>query len=103
MALSGFESWLSFKINIPGGKKSHIDICIHTANGHIQFGMICKDLVRGLSQFYEWGNDLVFLVKLMFCHVNAAARVLKFFTIHPMSCFGIEFIFLCERTVVDLF
>lgn len=49
MALTRFEFYLAFEVDIPCGKEALIQIGIKSPDGHIQFGMVCDDLVRGLS------------------------------------------------------
>ena len=63
MTLSRLELCLSFQINISGCEKSFVNVCIHRADRHIQFWMICEDLIRGLPLFNQRRNDLVFLMK----------------------------------------
>ena len=62
MTLSRFELCLSFQINIFGCEKSLVNVFIHRVDRHIQFWMICKNLIRELPLFNQRRNNLVFLM-----------------------------------------
>lgn len=49
MALAGPELRLAFQVDIPGCKESLIDVGVDGTDGHIQFRMVCYDLIGRLS------------------------------------------------------
>ena len=61
MAFARAEFWLPFQVDVPGGKKPLVNVCVEGADRQIQFRMVCDDLVGGLSLVYQVGNKPVFL------------------------------------------
>src|SRR5699024_12222544 len=59
MALSWFEMNFPFQIYVPCRKESLVKIRIQGTDGHIQFRMVCQDMIGRLSLFDQWGNDLI--------------------------------------------
>lgn len=85
MALSRFEFCLSFQINISCCEESFVNVCVHRADRHIQFRVICKDLIRGLPLLNQWRYDLVFLMELVLGHIYSRTRRYQQFTIFSVS------------------
>src|SRR5699024_11808983 len=65
-----FEMDLPLQIYVPCRKEALIKIGIHRTDGHIQFRVVCQDMIRGLSLFDQRGNDLILFVKLPLGHVD---------------------------------
>ena len=103
MALSGFEMDLPLEIYVPCRKESLVNVRIQGADGHIQFRMVCQDMIRGLSLFDQRGNDLILFVKLPLGHVDPGSGIAEFFPIFSVGGSGIVVVFVSDRTEVDLF
>src|SRR5699024_11819099 len=85
MALSWFEKNFPFQIYVPCRKESLVKIRIQGTDGHIQFRMVCQDMIGRLSLFDQWGNDLILFVKLPFSHVDPCSGIPEFFPVFPVS------------------
>ena len=59
MALSWLEMDLPLQIYVPCRKEPLIKIGIHGTDRHIQFRVVCQDMIRRLSLFDQWRNDLI--------------------------------------------
>ena len=103
MALSWFEMDLPFQIYVPCRKEALIKIGIHRTDRHIQFRVVCQDMIRGLSLFDQRGNDLILFVKLPLGHVDPGSGIAEFFPIFSVGGSGIVVVFVSDRTEVDLF
>ena len=103
MALSWFEMNFPFQIYVPCRKEALIKIGIHRTDGHIQFRVVCQDMIRGLSLFDQWGNDLILFVKLPFSHVDPCSGIPEFFPVFPVSEPGVIRVFVGNRAVIDFF
>ncbi len=58
----GFKLHFTFQINVSGSQKSHIKVVVNTADGKIQFRMVCNDLVRRLALSDQRSDDLILFV-----------------------------------------
>lgn len=85
MALSRFEFCMSFQINISCCEESFVNVCVHRADRHIQFRVICKDLIMGLPLLNQWRYNLVFLMELVLGHIYSRTRRYQQFTIFSVS------------------
>ena len=47
-SLNTFLNAMTFQINISCCEESFVNVCVHRADRHIKFRMICKDWIRGL-------------------------------------------------------
>ena len=74
---------------------------VHRADRHIQFRVICKDLIRGLPLLNQWRYNLVFLMELVLGHIYSRTRRYQQFTIFSVSSTVI--VFMCNRAVIYLF
>ena len=97
MALTGAELRLAFQVNVPCRKEPLVDIGVDRPDRHVQFRMVCHDLVRGLPLIDQMGYQFVFLCQLGLCHVYAvsgSAECLFVFTVgetcivHILVCDG---------------
>ena len=61
MALTRFELHFAFEVDVPGGKETIIQIRVKSPDGHIQFRVVCDDLVRGLTLGDQRGDDHILL------------------------------------------
>ena len=103
MALSRFEFCLSFQINISCCEESFVNVCVHRADRHIQFRVICKDWIRGLPLLNQWRYDLVFLMELVLDHIYSRTRRYQQFTIFSVSSTAVVIVFMRNRAVIYLF
>lgn len=103
MALSWFEMNFPFQIYVPCRKESLVKIRIQGTDGHIQFRMVCQDMIGRLSLFDQWGNDLILFVKLPFSHVDPCSGIPEFFPVFPVSEPGVIRVFVGNRAVIDFF
>lgn len=103
MTLSRFEFCLSFQINISCCEESFVNVCVHRADRHIKFRVICKDLIRGLPLLNQWRYDLVFLMELVLGHIYSRTRRYQQFTIFSVSSTAVVIVFMCNRAVIYLF
>ena len=101
MALTGAELRLAFQVNVPCRKEPLVDIGVDRPNRHVQFRVVCHDLVRGLPLIDQMGYQLVFLCQLGLCHVYAvsgSAECLFVFTVGE-TC--IVHILVCDGAFMD--
>ena len=84
MTLSRFEFCLSFQINISCCEESFVNVCVHRADRHIQFRVICKDLIRGLPLLNQWRYNLVLLMELVLGHIYSRTR--RYSAVHDIFC-----------------
>ena len=76
---------------------------VHRADRHIQFRVICKDLIRGLPLLNQWRYNLVFLMELVLGHIYSRTRRYQQFTIFSVSSTAAGIVFICNRAVIYLF
>ena len=76
---------------------------VHRADRHIQFRVICKDLIRGLPLLNQWRYNLVFLMELVLGHIYSGTRRYQQFTIFSVSSTAVVIVFMCNRAVIYLF
>lgn len=76
---------------------------VHRADRHIQFRVICKDLIRGLPLLNKWRYNLVFLMELVLGHIYSRTRRYQQFTIFSVSSTAVVIVFMCNRAVIYLF
>lgn len=76
---------------------------VHRADRHIQFRVICKDLIRGLPLLNQWRYNLVFLMELVLGHIYSRTRRYQQFTIFSVSSTAVVIVFMCNRAVIYLF
>lgn len=76
---------------------------VHRADRHIQFRVICKDLIRGLPLLNQWRYNLVFLMELVLGHIYSRTRRYQQFTIFSVSSTSVVIVFMCNRAVIYLF
>lgn len=101
MAFAWGEFWLPFQVDVPGGKKPLVNVCVDGTDRQIQFRMVCDDLVGGLSLVYQVGNKPVFLEQFFFGHVNASSAAGKKLAVFAVSKTGIIDILVCNGAFVD--
>ena len=101
MAFARAEFWLPFQVDVPGGKKSLVNVCVDGTDRQIQFRMVCDDLVGGLSLVYQVGNKPVSPEQFFFGHVNASSAAGKKFAVFTVSKAGIIDILVCNGAFVD--
>ena len=100
VALAGLKLNFPFQVDVPCGKEAVIQIGIKGPDRHIQFRVVCEDLVRGLSLRDQRGNNHVLLMELMFCHVDTRAGIMKTLPVFPVSKPCIITVFMGDGTVV---
>lgn len=76
---------------------------VHRADRHIQFRVICKDLIRGLPLLNQWRYNLVFLMELVLGHIYSRTRRYQQFMIFSVSSTAVVIVFMCNRAVIYLF
>ena len=76
---------------------------VHRADRHIQFRVICKDLIRGLPLLNQWRYNLGFLMELVLGHIYSRTRRYQQFTIFSVSSTAVVIVFMCNRAVIYLF
>ena len=76
---------------------------VHRADRHIQFRVICKDLIRGLPLLNQWRYNPVFLMELVLGHIYSRTRRYQQFTIFSVSSTAIVIVFMCNSAVIYLF
>lgn len=103
MTFSSSELCLSFQINISGCEKSFVNVCVHRADRHIQFRVICKELIRGLPLLNQWRYNLVLLMELVLGHIYSRTRRYQQFTIFSVSSTAVVIVFMCNRAMIYLF
>ena len=103
MALSWLEMDLPLQIYVPCRKEALIKIGIHRTDRHIQFRVVCQDMIRRLSLFDQWRNDLILFVKFPLGHVDPGSGIPEFFTIFPVSKPCVIRVFVGDGAVTDLF
>lgn len=101
MAFAWAEFWFPFQVDVPGGKKPLVNVCVDGTDRQIQFRMVCDDLVGGLSLVYQVGNKPVFLEQFFFGHVNASSAAGKKLAVFAVSKTGIIDILVCNGAFVD--
>ena len=89
MALSRLELYLPFQIDIPAAEHPHIDVGIEGPDRHIQFRMVCNDLIGRLPLKDQRSNDLVLLPQIMFGKVNAGSGFAKALIVFAVSDPGV--------------
>lgn len=102
MTFPGAELWFALQINVPGIEEPFVNAGIDGTDGHIQFGMIYCNLVRGLSLLYQWSDNLILLSKPMLCNRNARLGVTEQLTVSAVYEFGIAGIFVGNGVVGEL-
>ena len=102
MALSWFEMDLPFQIYVPCRKEALIKIGIHRTDRHIQFRVVCQDMIRRLSLFDQRRNDLIFFVKFPLGHVDPGSGIPEFFAIFPVSEPCVIRVFVGDGAVTNL-
>ena len=103
MALSWLEMDLPVQIDVPYRKETLIKIGIHGTDRHIQFRVVCQDMIRRLSLFDQRRNDLIFFVKFPLGHVDPGSGIPEFFAIFPVSEPCVIRVFVGDGAVADLF
>ncbi len=103
MALSGLEMDLALQIYVPCRKETLIKIGIHRTDRHIQFWVVCQDVIRRLPLFDQWRNDLILFAKFPPGHVDPGSGIPEFFTIFPVSKPCVIRIFMGDGAAADLF
>ena len=103
MALSWLEMDLPLQIYVPCRKEALIKIGIHRTDRHIQFRVVCQDMIRRLSLFNQRRNDLIFFVKFPLGHVDPGSGIPEFFAIFPVSEPCVIRVFVGDGAVTDLF
>lgn len=101
MAFTRAKFGFPFQIYVPGSKKPLVNICVKGAHGHIQFRMVCDNLIRRLSLVYQMGNEPVFVQKFLSGHVDSVSAAGKKFTVFPVSKTGIIDILMCDGAFVE--
>lgn len=76
---------------------------VHRADRHIQFRVICKDLIRGLPLLNQWRYNLVFLMELVLGHIYSRTRRYQQLTIFFVSSTAVVIVFMCNCAVIYLF
>lgn len=76
---------------------------VHRADRHIQFRVICKDLIRGLPLLNQWRYNLVFLMELVLGHIYSRTRRYQQFTIFSVSSTAVVIVFMCNCAAIYLF
>jgi hypothetical protein len=89
MTLSRLELYLPFQIDIPAAEHPHIDVGIEGPDRHIQFRMVCNDLIGRLPLKDQRSNDLVLLPQIMFGKVNAGSGFAKALIVFAVSDPGV--------------
>ena len=103
MALSWLEMDLPLQIYVPGRKEPLVKVRIQGTDGHVQFRVVCQDMIGRLSLFDQRGNDLSLFVKLPFSHVDPCSGIPEFFPVFPVSEPGVIRVFVGNRAVIDFF
>ena len=103
MALSWLEMYLPLQIYVPCRKEPLIKIGIHRTDRHIQFRVVCQDMIRRLSLFDQWRNDLILFVKFPPGHVDPGSGIQESCLVFPISKPGIIRVFVGDGAVADLF
>ena len=103
MALSWLEMDLPFQIYVPCRKETLIKIGIHGTDRHIQFRVVCQDMIRRLSLLDQWRNDLILFVKFPPGHVDPGSGIPELFPVFPVSEPGVIGVFVGDGAVTDLF
>ena len=103
MALSWLEMDLPLQIYVPCRKEALIKIGIHGTDRHIQFRVVCQDMIRRLSLFDQWRNDLILFVKFPLGHVDPGSGIPEFFAILLVSGPCVIRVFVGDGAVADLF
>ena len=103
MALSWLEMDLLLQIYVSCRKETLIKIGIHGTNRHIQFRLVCQDMIRRMSLFDQWRNDLILFVKFPLGHVDPGSGIPGVFTIFPVSKPCVIRVFVGDGAVADLF
>ena len=103
MALSWLEMDLPLQIYVPGRKEPLVKVRIQGTDGHVQFRVVCQDMIGRLSLFDQRGNDLILFVKLPFSHVDPCSGIPEFFPVFPVSEPGVIRVFVGNRAVIDFF
>ena len=103
MALSWLEMDLPLQIYVPGRKEPLVKVRIQGTDGHVQFRVVCQDMIGRLSLFDQRGNDLILFVKLPFSHVDPCSGIPEFFPVFPVSEPGVIRVFVGKRAVIDFF
>ena len=103
MAFSWFEMDFLLQNWFPCRKETLIKIGIHGTDRHIQFRVVCQDMIRRLSLFDQWRNDLIFFVKFLLGHVDPGSGIPEFFAIFLVSEPRVIRVFVDDGAVADLF
>ena len=103
MALSWLEMDLPLQIYVPCRKETLIKIGIHGTDRHIQFRVVCQDMIRRLSLFDQWRNDLILFVKFPPGHVDPGSGISELFPVFPVSKPCVIRVFVGDGAVADFF
>ena len=103
MALSRLEMDLPLQIYVPCRKETLIKIGIHGTDRHIQFRVVCQDMIRRLSLFDQRRNDLILFVKFPPGHVDSGSGIPELFPVFPVSKPCVIRVFVGNGAVADLF
>lgn len=102
-ALSGFEFYLAFQVDIPGSQDTLIQISIKRPDRHSELRMVCDDLIGGLSLCDQRGDNHIFLSAFMLCHADARTGIMQAFPVFSVSKFCIIAVLMGNGTMVDGF
>ena len=103
MTLSRLELYLPFQIDVPAAEQPHIDVGIEGPDRHIQFRMVCNDLIGGLPLKDQRCNDFVFFPQIMFRKVNAGSGFTEALIVFAVSDSGVIKIPAGNRAVYPCF
>ncbi len=73
MYLTWFKLDFAFEVDISGGENTVIQIRIESPDRHIQFRMVCEDLIGGLPMIDQRCDEHIFLMKFVLCHVYTSS------------------------------
>lgn len=73
MYLTWFKLDIALEVDIPDSENAIIKISIESPDRHIQFRMVCDDLIGGLPLIDQRCDDHIFLMKFMLCHIYAGS------------------------------
>ncbi len=101
VALTWPELRIAFQVDIPGCKDSLIDVGVDGTDGHIQFGMVCHDLIGRLSLINQMGYQLVFLNQFGLSHVYAVSGRGEGFLVFTVCKTSIVDILVCDGAFMN--
>ena len=103
MALSWLEMDLPLQVYVSGRKETLIKIGIHGTDRHIQFRVVCQDMIRRLSLFDQRGNNPILFVKFPLGQVDPDSGIPEFFPVFPVSKPCVIRVFVGDGAVADFF